>query len=306
MARLLFNCFRALLWAALFGLAALSLSAFLARVSQPFEIFSNFRLQFAATALGLLILSLPLRSWLAATACAALILLNGATVLAPLGRHAPAAETAQGATRLIWANLQANPAALDAVAALARAERADIVALSELPPAGAEAVRHAFPDFACLPSPRRPYRTFYTMIIARAPCTEIEIAVPPSVIVVATIDGLSVVAVHARPPNNNQHTADRNEAIAAAIGAARAGVLLGDFNAAPWSPGLIDIGRSELRRAHCGAPFQPTWRSAHPLFGLTIDHVFVAEGFAIAGCRRGPAIGSDHWPLIVDVVRIGG
>jgi endonuclease/exonuclease/phosphatase (EEP) superfamily protein YafD len=306
MARILFDCYRALLWAALFGLAAFSLSAFLARVSQPFEIFSNFRLQFAAAALGLLVLSLPLRSWRAVTVCAALTLLNGATVLAPLGRHAPVAETPQGATRLLWANLQGNPAALDAAAALTRTEHADIVALGELPPEGASAVRQAFADFACLPSPRQPYRTFYTMIIARAPCTQFEIAVPPSVIAVASIDRLSVVAVHARPPKNNQHTADRDAAIAAAIAAARGGVLLGDFNAAPWSPGLIDIGRGEFRRAHCGAPFQPTWRSAHPLFGLTIDHVFVAQGFTIAGCRRGPAIGSDHWPLIVDIVRVGG
>jgi endonuclease/exonuclease/phosphatase (EEP) superfamily protein YafD len=64
---------------------------------------------------------------------------------------------------------------------------------------------------------------------------------------------------------------------------------------------MIDVSRAGLRRALCGAPFASTWRSSNPLFGLTIDHAYLHGEAAVANCRVGRGIGSDHWPLIFDV-----
>jgi endonuclease/exonuclease/phosphatase (EEP) superfamily protein YafD len=93
-------------------------------------------------------------------------------------------------------------------------------------------------------------------------------------------------------------------------------ILVGDFNATPYSPRFRTLLKEAGVRVAGPRLFWPaTWPVGGPLAalpgwpalrgvvpGLLIDHVLVSPRFAVAGFRRGPDIGADHYPLIVDLV----
>ncbi len=73
-------------------------------------------------------------------------------------------------------------------------------------------------------------------------------------------------------------------------------VLMGDFNAASWSPLLVALraatGLEEHRRLR---PSWPSW--AWPVFRLPIDHVLARGKARVIDTELGPPIGSDHLPI---------
>jgi endonuclease/exonuclease/phosphatase (EEP) superfamily protein YafD len=293
------------------ALCLLTLGGFLARWTQPFELISHFRLHYAAALLGVGLLSASFRAWRASTLAACCLCVNLAAIVMSVLPAAPAAQSGGSQVRVVWANLERHELSLSLLAELARAQKADIVAITELPEGGADIVRNTFQDFACFTSPTDPPTPFTTMIVSREPCSrkgQASNLSRPSDAAYLDVEELRTVAIHPRPPGGKERTAERDGVIEAgvhlALGTPQA-VLIGDFNATPWSPVLIDVRRRGFRRALCGAPLAPTWRSANPLFGLTIDHAYVYGDAAIADCRVGPDIGSDHRPLIVDV-SVGG
>ncbi len=76
-------------------------------------------------------------------------------------------------------------------------------------------------------------------------------------------------------------------------------IVVGDFNSTPWS---FDRRRDDAaigleRRTRA----LPTWPANGP-FGLAflpIDHVYAGEDWRTVEIRRGPRLGSDHYPLLV-------
>jgi endonuclease/exonuclease/phosphatase (EEP) superfamily protein YafD len=79
-------------------------------------------------------------------------------------------------------------------------------------------------------------------------------------------------------------------------------VVMGDFNSAPWSrlqnqfraaSGLDNRGRLAF-----------TWPSYAPaIFRLPIDQIFVRGGVVARNVRPGPAVGSDHLPILGEIYR---
>jgi endonuclease/exonuclease/phosphatase (EEP) superfamily protein YafD len=298
---------RIILFLCVIGIAALTATAFLARWTQPFEIFSHFRLYYAFASAGLCgaLFGFGQRP---AAALAGVVIATNALAIATSVNFAETAATTGPTTRVIWANLLRRQDSLDAIAALARAERADIVALTELPPDRVDAVRRAFPDFACFVADAEATSPTATLIASRLPCTAGGAApttIRPYAAQYADIGEIRFAAVHGRPPWNNERTRDRdtvNLAGARALSGRPHGVLVGDFNAAPWSPHMLDLRRMGLRRASCGGPVTRTWRSTQfPYYALPIDHVLATQSVLITSCRVGAGIGSDHFPLIFDV-----
>ena len=84
-------------------------------------------------------------------------------------------------------------------------------------------------------------------------------------------------------------------------------IVTGDFNLPPWTFGMKrlerDIANPRLSRA------LPTWPAPgvgldHHWFlppVLPLDHVFAGRGWSLAGLARGPVLGSDHLPLVIDL-----
>ena len=84
-------------------------------------------------------------------------------------------------------------------------------------------------------------------------------------------------------------------------------LLAGDFNLTPWSFALRRLDGSlsltRLDRAVFSWPARLSigrWRlGTAPL--LPIDHVYAGPGWRLVSLRRGPALGSDHFPLVIDL-----
>ena len=82
-------------------------------------------------------------------------------------------------------------------------------------------------------------------------------------------------------------------------------ILTGDFNSTPWSYGLREIdAKSGVIRRDRGLFSYPAGGDAWdpislPLPVLPIDHVYAGPGWATVSIRRGPRLGSDHYPVVM-------
>lgn len=117
---------------------------------------------------------------------------------------------------------------------------------------------------------------------------------------------ISVLGLHPLSPTSaaRSHARDALLGRAADWIASRPGdvVVLGDLNATPWSHahsklrlrgGLVDTLR--------GRGFQPTWPEGWGPLMIPIDHVLHTKGLGSSGRHTGPAFGSAHRPVLVDI-----
>lgn len=87
--------------------------------------------------------------------------------------------------------------------------------------------------------------------------------------------------------------------VAATVG--RRGILAGDFNSAPWTFAMRRLSAGgELRLASGGIGTWPTNAPAGVL-RLPLDQVYLGPCLDPVSVRRGPALGSDHFPVVTDI-----
>ncbi len=116
-----------------------------------------------------------------------------------------------------------------------------------------------------------------------------------------------LITLHAPRPGPWRQSQKRNDVLKmASLKAAEqidgAVLMVGDLNLTPWSPifsDILEIGN--LSDSAFSSGLTPTWLSRFPAFGLVIDHILYGSAFTVSAYRIGPDIGSDHYPLIVDV-----
>jgi endonuclease/exonuclease/phosphatase (EEP) superfamily protein YafD len=131
--------------------------------------------------------------------------------------------------------------------------------------------------------------------------------------VVARVGGLTVVGLHTASPESRLRKAALDELLAKVAGTVRETtgpvVVVGDFNASPWTvPVRRLMEATELRSvpgalggsfpSKLGGRRVPTW------LGIPIDIVLVGRGARALRRRRGPFVGSDHWPVAIDVTYV--
>lgn len=81
-------------------------------------------------------------------------------------------------------------------------------------------------------------------------------------------------------------------------------VVLGDLNVTAFSPHFEALlSRGGLHCAAVGHGWQPTWPTLLPPAGIQIDHALVSADLTVLEFKRGPRIGSDHWPVLITVAR---
>ncbi|WP_414833668.1 endonuclease/exonuclease/phosphatase family protein [Afifella sp. YEN Y35] len=87
-------------------------------------------------------------------------------------------------------------------------------------------------------------------------------------------------------------------------------ILAGDFNSTPWSFALQRFGAAiPLHRITRAMPTWPSekavFRGRHSVraFGpfMPLDHIFIGKAIRKTDVRRGPYLGSDHYPVIADL-----
>lgn len=261
------------------------------------------------------------RRWALFGAALVVVVAHVAFVAPELAARSPLPATVAGvrATRLFNANVYAYNDRAGGIAGEIRASRPDVVFLQESTPAIVEAID------AAGALEELPYRLtvprndpFGGLLAARWPLLDqdvVEVDGRP-VLLRATVETeggpLRLYAVHLVAPfgGGREPWINGMRGITDAVRTERLPVLMaGDFNAT-WDHRafrrLLDAGFTDAAAAR-GRPFQMTWRQGRFVPPLTrIDHVLTSPGLAVVAIRTGEGQGSDHRPIVADVIPTAG
>jgi endonuclease/exonuclease/phosphatase (EEP) superfamily protein YafD len=169
-----------------------------------------------------------------------------------------------------------------------------------------------YEHFRIVPSPGHSGTALYS----RLPVDEIHhVYVVGSPLMYTTVQigdkHLTIIGAHPDSPNNTREMQRRNEQLDELVdlilSLPRPRVLIGDFNTSSWHPAfkrlLMETAMRDSRR---GFGIQPSWPVDFPLFRTPIDHCLVSKGVGVVDRRLPRSIGSDHFPVLVDLVLADG
>ncbi|MDS4027075.1 MAG: endonuclease/exonuclease/phosphatase family protein [Candidatus Contendobacter sp.] len=286
-----------------------------------FELATHFRVQYALALGGFALIPLARRQWRWSALFGAFALLNLAFILPAFQLSALQAEapttpvTATGnlpTLRALLANVNADNRDAERLRRLIAASDPDMILLLEATPWLLDQLRdlgRRYPHH--LTEPRED--PFGIALFSRHPFVQSQIvhfgdAISPPAVMVTINAGehpFALIGVHPWPPVSADLAEGRNaqlRALATRVRQCQIPVLvLGDLNLSPWSPWfarlLADTGLRDSRR---GRGLQPSWPAGWWPLWIPIDHALFSAGIRIQHREIGPAIGSDHYPVIVD------
>ena len=196
---------------------------------------------------------------------------------------------------------------------LASGESPDVVFLQEFTGLAQQAlqspeVAQRYPHRVEAPQPDQ----FGLAILSRYPLSDVQKMEPadmqatPRLRATVTWAGDNPVrlsAIHPMPPLNATYAQLRDQALVEeADHLSHSGglaLMAGDFNTTPWAKGLFAID-SQFKRANGLAGSWPNafgWLSILPL-----DHVLASSGWQLVGSGQGPDLGSDHRPVVTQLM----
>lgn len=138
----------------------------------------------------------------------------------------------------------------------------------------------------------------------------IEDDIPSIVADIKAHDGqiFRLYCLHPRPPvpNESQESTDRDAEILIVGKEARKCqmpvIVAGDLNDVAWSyTTSLFLKVSGLLDPRIGRGFFSTFHAKYPLFRWPLDHVFCSTHFYLFNLKRLPSIGSDHFPIFIEV-----
>jgi len=289
---------------------ALSIVSALPVEHHALQLLTNFRLQYLV---GSAILLLALTAWGEARYAVVLLLvcvLNANFVLPwYFGGDVPAEGTD---VKVLLANILSSNADPAPLLELIEAEQPDLVFLLEVSPHWASVLPSLDKSYAhSIVEPRD--GNFGIAMYSRLPVTAAA-AVDSSPLgfptIVATLDVggklLQVVGTHPTIPIGAQNYDARNaqlDAVARLLQkTAGPRLLVGDLNTTIWDRhyGALE-NRTWLRNVRHGFGLLPTWPTYLLPAMIPIDHMLVSEEIGVKDVHTGPAIGSDHLPLIATI-----
>ncbi|WP_108262998.1 endonuclease/exonuclease/phosphatase family protein [Mangrovicoccus ximenensis] len=229
-------------------------------------------------------------------------------------RSDPLHPEAQPVLRVLWYNmLNTNPVPpADLVAAL-EASPADVILLTESFPlrSARDLLAETFPVIEGCAG-----RRCDIMVLARDPAIRARLVKMPNtgnerigVVQLDLADGrqLRLVAAHLLKPWFDGLSASDEWMVAHQASTAPGPVVIvGDFNAAPWSKRLSEL------TAHCGLRTQrwpiPTWPAAAGRFGIPIDLILTRGGAVLREAQPwgGADLGSNHRGLLFEIGTLPG
>jgi endonuclease/exonuclease/phosphatase (EEP) superfamily protein YafD len=273
-----------------------------------FDVFSQFTVHFLILAAGCAAgLIWPRRGILVALVLVILGVLGiGLWAMLHKSPGAAAAARGEGVLRVMSFNTWARNADVGEIAAEVRRQQPDIVGMMEFVPPKARLrglLRQRYPHQAdCTDRPHCYLALFSRWPIEKVSARSLWEGPPYLHAVVRTPQGrVHVFVVHTLrfPWLGSQLKQVR--AMARIVRRTRgARIVMGDFNATPFSVMLHTFVRNSGLRRQTWLPTWPAWMAGLPQ--LAIDHVFISPGLArVGGPWIGNAAGSDHYPVIVDV-----
>lgn len=294
-------------------LGVVTAAGFLDRVSWVFEPATVFRLQYAAVLVAAGFLALALRQPYLVVAAVVLAGVNIAAIAPWQQAPRAAAFAADPTLRIVAFNVDSDNHRYDQLAPLVARLQPDVLGLVELTPGWARAARSA----SARVRPRRfvVQRGAYGMgLLSAAPPTALSVrrfpAGGPTVLIarfrIRDVP-LTFVLVHVHTPfAGSVHERELRALAAARPSLGSRLIVCGDFNTVSWSAQFQDFSRStRLTDVFRGAWHGYSWPSWSPLLAVPLDHCLISEGLAVRARRFGPNIGSDHFPLVLDVAITG-
>ena len=235
----------------------------------------------------------------------------------PQAAPPPAART----LTVLSVNVQAASTSPETLIGLIRAADADLVGIQELSPAQAVALDHELAD-------QYPHQVLHGIgipgegLLSRYPIVNsdtfyLQGRALTHIRATLDVDGAPLTVITAHPPPMGGHNGGfgahpaAGDEIAALVAMAATGgpaILLGDFNTGDQTALyrlLVNAGLVDAFRA-AGWGFGLTWPAA-PLGGLhlpplvRIDYIFHTPHFYPQRAWVGPAIGSDHLPVLAEL-----
>jgi endonuclease/exonuclease/phosphatase (EEP) superfamily protein YafD len=277
----------------------------------PCALLEHFRVQYVAGAAVVVGCAAGLRmaGWFDAAVIAAML---HALWLAPDVCRAARPLPPDGArVRVLVLNVLTENASFDEVRALIDEVRPDVVGLVEVDQRWVAGVAPAVADFAGrLERPRGDNFgvALYTRVALAGAIEQLGADLPAAVASI-TVGGarLGVILVHPPPPVSAMALDAQRQELDAVADRARAMpqpvIVIGDLNATPWSrPFRRLIVRSGLCDSRAGFGIQASFPAASRVLRIPIDHLIVSCEVGVADRRVEREVGSDHLPLVIDLV----
>ncbi|MEG4342629.1 endonuclease/exonuclease/phosphatase family protein [Microcoleus sp. A003_D6] len=294
--------------------ALLSITGYLGEFNLFFELSSHFKLQYLLAGLPIFIFFALVRSkkiWLLVSAFC--IILNLSEIV-PWYFPGPAfaGETPGQELRILHSNvLTSNRRYSDAIS-LVKREEPDIAVFVEVSTSWAKELS-VLSEIFPYSWQQQESEKFGSAIYSKLPLENTSVKAfskqRKSLFADVKFQGkvISLILVHPTVPVKQQSFIDRNQQLAA-IGEYAAQVknplvVVGDFNTTMWSPFYKNMVKTgNLRNARSGFGILPTWPTFLPLAYIPIDHFLVTKEIGVLKIRTGRNVGSDHLPLITDLV----
>ncbi|MGH8958478.1 MAG: endonuclease/exonuclease/phosphatase family protein [Acidimicrobiia bacterium] len=288
-------------------LAAGTLLSYLGRFSWVLDNLASFRPQLTA---GLAIsgVFLLLGRWPKTAAVIGLVTLINLATLLPL--FIPG-ETTSGErdVRILSFNLLSDNENFDGVIDYIRQTKADLVVLHEASLPWEEAIAEAGLGYE-MTITKHENGIFGSLVLA-PPGAFVESfgfgVTDPRAVEVVMPAGLTVLAIHPLSPSTPRRATLRDQQLAFAgqwvTQQSTPLAVVGDFNAGPFSYAYRRLrATTGLKDSIRGYGLENTYPvRAAPILRVSIDHLLYSEGVAIIGRTLGPALGSDHFPLVIDL-----
>jgi len=290
------------------GVSAASISGFFSDLCTPFELLCHFRvmyvLVFALFAITFVVLK---RRWIAGLAVCMLVV-----NLVPIAAlYVPEAKAVESKSRLkvLQFNLQGGKnKGYERTLAVIKETNPDVVGLSELTSGWAHVLETRLSNY--------PYRVVEPHLGGVSVFSKYPIADPqvkyfgkytrPRILAKVNFKGRDIDVIFIHPVTPNKNRSQRNLELATVADEAKAfknpGIVFGDMNCTPWSKTFDDLLKTGgLLDSERGFGFQPTWNAKMRVALFPIDHVLVTPDFSIHERKVLRSVGSDHYPVYVEL-----
>jgi len=288
-----------------------TVGAFGAELAWPLEIFSHFRVQYAAALAILAVVLMVTRHFGWATVAVVLLALN-AWQIAPFVLPTRGVRTSGEGSRLklvsinVWSGNRTPERVIDFL----QEADADVVVVLEFTPEWERrftALDSTYPHAARHSSAGN----FGIALYSRMPLEDFEwVTLSESNQAIAArmrVDGelVTVVGAHPFPPMGPRGSELRNrqlDQLAKYVSTLSGPVIVaGDLNITPFSPYLDEfLAAAKLHDPRRGQGLLTTWPANRLPLRIPIDHCLISDGLT-ARLSTGPDVGSDHLPVVAEI-----
>lgn len=300
------------------ALALASIAAFFGRYVWWLDVLANFRVQFLVVliALGAVLAFSRYRRWAAGILFVAGINL---AVVAPLYLGSPGDSSVDAPSiRVMSFNLLSTNDRYGDLVEYIRETEPDVVVLHEASLPWETAMESSSLDYEVTKS-RSEDLIFGTLVMTRNSAGVLTYGFsetdPRAVEITTTVAGwdspVKILSSHPLAPTDGERASLRDAQLgfAAEWASNQSGpyIVVGDLNATPWSwPFRNLLAQGGLRNSQIGFGVQPTFAAtSNPLFRVAIDHLVHSDALIVRQRQLGPSLGSDHFPIIVDLELVG-